>query len=267
MHSLDLAQICREVTDLSTEVSDFLRKESHRFDISRIELKGMNDLVSYVDREAENMIVDRLRKIIPQAGFITEENPDFKTKTQSDFHWIIDPLDGTTNFMHGVPIFAVSIGLMYQDKMVLGVVHEVNRDECFHAWQNGGAYCNEAKIQVSNVKNLKESLLATGFPYRDFDQIPEYLDIIKHLMYGSHGLRRMGSAAVDLSYVAMGRFQGFFEYNLNAWDVAAGALIVQEAGGKVSTFSGDDNFIFGKQIVAACGIHEEFLTVVQKYWK
>ncbi|MCU0446701.1 MAG: inositol monophosphatase [Microscillaceae bacterium] len=258
MNSRDFADICRQVTDLSSQIALFLRKESHAFDISKIETKGMNDLVSYVDREAENTVVSRLQEILPEAGFITEENPDFKAKTERDFHWIIDPLDGTTNFLHGLPIFAVSIGLMYQDKMVVGVVHEANRDECFHAWLGGGAYCNEQKIRVSPIQNLHESLLATGFPYRDFEQMPAYLDIIRELMYKTHGLRRMGSAAVDLSYVAMGRFQGFFEYNLNPWDVAAGALIIQEAGGTVSTFAGDDNYIFGREILAACPIHKLF---------
>jgi myo-inositol-1(or 4)-monophosphatase len=266
MNSKDYAEICRQVADLSSRVAEFLRKESHSFDIANIEIKGMNDLVSYVDREAENTVVARLQEILPSAGFITEENPDFKTKTASDFHWIIDPLDGTTNFLHGLPIFAISIGLMYKDQMVVGVVHEVNRNECFHAWLGGGAYCNEQKIRVSPIQKLSESLLATGFPYRDFEQMPAYLDIIRELMYNSHGLRRMGSAAVDLSYVAMGRFQGFFEYNLNPWDVAAGALIIQEAGGKVSTFDGGDNYIFGREILGACAVHPQFLAMVQKYW-
>lgn len=264
---MDLAQICSQVIELTKSVAAFIAEESRNFDLSKIEIKGLNDLVSYVDREAENRIVSQLKLILPEAQFIAEENPDFKSKTDHDFHWIIDPLDGTTNFLHSVPIFAISIALMQKDKVVLGVVHEINRDECFYAWSGGGAFCNGKKIQTSPIQNLRESLLATGFPYRDFDKVPAYLEIIKAFMQNSHGIRRMGSAATDLCYVAIGRFQGFFEYNLSAWDVAAGALIIQEAGGKVSTFDGGEDFVFGKEILAACGVYDEMLQVVQSRWK
>jgi myo-inositol-1(or 4)-monophosphatase len=259
-------KICKQVVEISTEVRLFIIEQSRNFDLSKIEMKGMNDLVSYVDREAEQRIVEKLRKILPQSKFIAEENPDFKVKTQDELHWIIDPLDGTTNFLHGLPIYAISIGLQCEDKMIVGIVHEINKDECFAAWQGGGAYCNGQPIRVSPIQALQDSLLATGFPYRDFDQVPAYLDIIKELMRKTHGLRRMGSAAVDLAYTAMGRFQGFFEYNLNAWDVAAGALLVQEAGGRVTDFSGGEDFVFGKQIVAGCAIQPAFLEVIQKHW-
>ncbi len=264
---MNLSEICKKVTQITKESTSFIRQEAQNFDWEKVEIKGMNDLVSYVDKEAEQRILEQIIKLIPDAGFVTEENPNFKEKTDKEFHWLIDPLDGTTNFLHGLPIFATSIGLMQGDKMVLGVVHEVNRDECFYAWEGGGAFCNNKKIQISPLKSLSESLLATGFPYRDFDKVPSYLDIVKDFMQKSHGLRRMGSAAVDLAYVACGRFQGFFEYNLNPWDVAGGSLIIQEAGGKVSTFSGGDDYVFGQEILACGHIHSEMLEVIQKHWK
>lgn len=267
MADLDLETLSRQVILVSKEVGTFLRKEAQVFDVSKIEHKGINDLVSYVDREAEKKLVKRLQELIPDCGFYTEEDDQNKTITEKEFHWIIDPLDGTTNFMHSIPIFATSIALMQEDELVLGVVYEVNRDECFYAWKGGGAYCNQKPIQVSGINNLSNALLATGFPYRDFDQAPVYLNIINDMMRHSHGLRRMGSAAVDLCYVAIGRFEGFFEYNLNAWDVAAGALIVQEAGGTVSTFTGGNDYLFGREMVAACGIHPQMIELIGRHWK
>lgn len=262
-----LNQLTENVKNLTSDVAKFIRNESKNFDRNKIEIKGLNDLVSYVDREVENQIVKVLEELLPEAKFITEENPDFKQKTNADYHWIIDPLDGTTNFLHSLPIFAISIGLMKGDKMVLGVVHEVNKDECFSAYKDGGAFCNNEKIQVSSIQSLSNSLLATGFPYRDFDKVPYYLDIIKEFMQCTHGLRRMGSAAVDLAYTACGRFEAFFEYNLNPWDVAAGTLLIEEAGGKVTAFDGGNDFIFGRELVASCGIQTEMLAIIQKYWR
>lgn len=263
---MNFENICRKVVDISGQVAEFIRNEAANFDISRIEHKGLNDLVSYVDREAENRLVAQLKDLIPDSAFFTEENEDHKSITDKDFHWIIDPLDGTTNFLHGLPIYAISTALLYKDELVVGVIHEINRNECFYAWKDGGAYCNDQPIRVSPITQLSESLLATGFPYRDFDKIPAYLEIIKTLMQHTHGLRRMGSAAVDLAYVAIGRFQGFFEYNLNAWDVAAGALLVKEAGGIVTSFDGGNDFVFGKQIVAAGSVHAEMLGMIQQHW-
>jgi myo-inositol-1(or 4)-monophosphatase len=262
----DLAILCEKTVEITKNVGEFIRQESLGFDLSKIEIKGMNDLVSYVDKEAEKALIEKLSQILPEAGYFTEEDASAKTITDKPYHWIIDPLDGTTNFLHGLPLYAISIGLMHENKMVMGVVYEINKDECFWAWKDGGAYCNGRKIQVSPVNQLNNSLLATGFPYRDFDMVPSYLNIIKDFMKHTHGLRRMGSAAVDLAYVAMGRFQGFFEYNLNAWDVAAGALIIQEAGGKVSTFKGTEDYVFGREIVASGNIQGQMLEVIGQHW-
>jgi len=263
---MNYESVCRKTIEVALSVGSFLKNEFQHFDISKIEYKGLNNLVSYVDREAEKRLMAALIQIVPEAAFITEESPDKQTLTDNTYHWVIDPLDGTTNFLHGLPVFAISIALIEGTKAKVGVVYEVNRGECFYAWEGGGAYCNDKIIQVGQQDTLSESLLATGFPYRDFGKMKCYLCIIEDLMKHCHGLRRMGSAAVDLVYVACGRFQGFFEYNLSPWDVAGGALIVQEAGGTVSTFHDTDDFIFGNEIVATGKIHKPLLEIIQTHW-
>lgn len=257
-----LSQLLEEVQDIAKEAGAFIRKERQHFSMEKVEHKGLNDLVSYVDKEAEKMIVAKLSKILPEAGFITEEGTT--AKEAADLTWVIDPLDGTTNFIHGLPVFAVSIALMEEDEVVLGVVYEVNRHECFYAMKGGGAFCNDTRIYVSKAKTLSESLIATGFPYYNFELIDKYMNALKELMQCTHGLRRLGSAAVDLCYVASGRSEGYFEYNLNSYDVAAGALIVEEAGGTVTDFKQGRDFVFGRQIVSTNGlIHQEFLNKVE----
>lgn len=262
---IELGKILTNTKALVLEVGDFIRQESKNFSTSDIEHKGFNDLVSYVDKSAEKQLVDGCSKILPQAGFIAEEGTS--DKKGETYNWIVDPLDGTTNFTHGLPVYAISLALMQGDEIILGIVYEINRDECFYAIRGEKAFLNEKEISVSKAGQLKHSLLATGFPYYDFDQMNTYLQILNDFMQKTHGLRRMGSAAVDLAYVACGRFEGFFEYNLNAWDVAAGAFIVQQAGGTVTDFKGGNDYIFGREIMAACSIHEEMIEVIQNRWK
>lgn len=264
---MDLADIERNVVDLCRKVGGFILKEGKAFDRSKIEQKHrFNNLVSYVDKEAERMLVEELHRIFPGAGFITEEGTAGST-ADSEFNWIIDPLDGTTNFLHGLPIYAISIGLARNKQVILGVVHEMNRDECFHAIEGGAAYCNDQVIKVSSIQHLNESLLATGFPYYHLAKKDDYLEIIKEFLSKTHGIRRFGSAAIDLAYVACGRLEGFFEYNLNSWDVAAGTFIVQQAGGKVTDFSGGNSYIFGGELCASCGaIHDEMLEIIKPRW-
>ena len=257
-----LLDLTRKVAE---DVGTFIEKERMHFSMDRVEHKGFNDLVSYVDKEAEQQCVSRLQEIFPEAGFITEEGTN--TTQGETYNWVIDPLDGTTNFIHGLPVFAVSIALMEQEEVVLGVVYEVNRKECFYAYKGGGAFCNGVAIQVSKAPNLAASLIATGFPYYQFDLIDRYMAIMKSLMQKTHGLRRLGSAAVDLCYVAAGRSEGYFEYNLNSYDVAAGVLLVQEAGGQVTDFGGGRDFIFGRHVVATNRlIHQELMEVVGEHW-
>jgi myo-inositol-1(or 4)-monophosphatase len=263
--AVNLIQIEKDVIDLCTSVADFIRKESLHFDHSRIEQKGsFSNLVSYVDKESERKLVTSLKEILPGSGFLAEEGSD--SKGENEYQWIIDPLDGTTNFLHGVPIFAISVALLRQEKPVLGVVYEVSHSECFHAIENGKAYCNYAEIRVSPISTLSESLLATGFPYYHTEKKDQYLDIIKTFLEKTHGIRRLGSAAIDLAYVACGRLEGFFEYDLKAWDVAGGTFILQQAGGKVTDFSGGSNFLYGGELCAAGNIHGEMLQVIQERW-
>lgn len=263
---LNLENICQKVCDTCVNVGEFILSESIKIKNSDIEVKGLHDFVTYVDKSSEKKIIESLLPLIPNAGFIAEENT-LSTKGE-EYNWIIDPLDGTTNFIHGVPCFAISIALMYKNELVLGVIYEINQKEMFYGWKNGGAYLNGKKISVSKNENLDKSLLATGFPYYDYQYINEYMDLFVYCMKNTRGLRRLGSAAVDLAYVACGRFEGFYEYGLRAWDVAAGAFLVAEAGGKVSDFSGNNDFIFGKEIIATnTPIFEEFSNIIKMHFK
>lgn len=254
--------ITKQTCEAAQEAADFIRKESLSFDKSKTEHKGLHDLVSYVDKTSEKILVDRLAKIFPEAGFITEEST--VARSDKEYNWIIDPLDGTTNFIHGLPCFCVSIALHHRDRLLAGVVLEVNFNECFYGWHQGGAYMNGKRISVSATSSLQHSLLATGFPYTDYTRMEEYMKVFDYCMRNTRGLRRLGSAAADLAYTACGRLDGFFEYGLNVWDVAGGALIVKEAGGVVSDFSGEDNFLFGAELVATnANIYKEFMQVIR----
>lgn len=224
----------------------------------------MNDFVSYVDKGAEKLLVERLAAILPEAGFITEEGTSAKVGAR--YCWVIDPLDGTTNFLHGFYPYAVSIGLMDNNDVIAGVVHEVGKNETFTAWKDGGAWLNGKPAHVSNVTTLADSLIATGLPYSDFHRLGQYMESLTYLCRHSLGIRRLGSAATDLAYVACGRFEGFYEYGLHRWDIAAGILLVREAGGQVSDFSANENNLSGDEIVASSSnVFSEFLESVSRF--
>lgn len=255
-----------QVVAIARLAGNFIRKESMNFNAGDVEVKGLNDLVSYVDKTAEEQLVDNLAVLIPEAGFITEEGTS--EKKGATFNWIIDPLDGTTNFIHGVPVYSISLALYEGDTPVLGLVYEINRGEMFYSYQGAPAFLNNQVIRVSSRRTLSETLLATGFPYYQFDQQEAYMKLLAELMQRTHGLRRMGSAAVDLAYVACGRFDAFFEYNLNAYDVAGGAYIVQQAGGRVMNFSGGPEFINKREILATNGlVDQEMLEAIGRHFK
>ena len=259
---MDFERICSQVIEIATETANFIRSQKDKITFDIIDSKGSNDFVTYVDTTSEKMIVDALQNIIPEAGFIAEEGTS--TKKGEIYNWIIDPLDGTTNFIHGVPTFSISIALMENETLILGVVYEVMRNECFYAWKGSKAFLNGKEISVSKRKTVSDSLLATGFPYYDYKRLEPFLKTLGYFMLNSQGIRRIGSAATDLAYVACGRFEGFYEYSLNPWDVAAGAFIVQQAGGKVCDFSGENNYLFGREIIATnSNITMNFLTVVK----
>jgi len=260
---MNLEVITRQISEVVRKASSFIQQEAQTFASDKIEYKEFNNLVSYVDKEAEKLLVSGLKEIVPEAGFITEEGTAGEPGDPTALNWIIDPLDGTTNFIHGLPVYCVSVGLAQGKIPIAGVIHEPNLDELFYAWQGGGAWCNGRKLQISPVSKLSESLLATGFPYHRFEKHRQYMQILELLMQKTHGIRRLGAAAVDLAYVAAGRFEGFYEYNLHPWDMAAGVLLVMEAGGKVTDFQGGDNYLFGGDIVACAGAHQELLEVIR----
>lgn len=265
---MDFQVIVKDVIRICEDTGEFIRKEAENFDLSRVEQKtAFNNLVSYVDKEAEQKLVRGLQSLVPGAGFITEEGT-VEQSAKSDHHWIIDPLDGTTNYLHGLPIYAISVALTYKNQPVLGVIYHIVRREIFYAVEGDYAFCNGKRIQVSTVPTVSESLLATGFPYHHSEKAGAYLDIIKEFLDKTHGVRRLGSAAIDLAYVACGRLEGFFEYNLNPWDVAAGVLIVKQAGGSVCDFKGGNDVLFGRELCASNGnLEKEMLAIIQKHWK
>lgn len=266
---VDLNQLTQKVVEISKQIGHFIRKERKEFDLNKVEIKGLNDLVSYVDKTSEKLLIEQLALLLPDSIFLAEEssidNPIHNDPNK--YIWIIDPLDGTTNFVHGIPCYAISIGLLYQSEIILGVVYEVAKDECFYAFKNGGAFLNDVKIKVSQSKTIKDSLLATGFPVNNFSKMEAYLKTLEFLIQNSHGIRRIGAASVDLCYLACGRVDGFFEYNLKPWDVAGGSIIVKEAGGTICDFKGDNNWLFGKEIVATNHlIKNEFEKLIQLHF-
>ncbi|GAB4486900.1 MAG: inositol monophosphatase family protein [Saprospiraceae bacterium] len=245
------------------ETAAFIRTETGRVQAGQIEEKFLNGLVSYVDRTAEEMLVERLSNLFPEAAFITEE--ETVAQQNAEFQWIIDPLDGTTNFLYNVPHFSVSVGLKAGDDLVLGIVHHVPQDEMFYAWQGGGAWCNGQPIRVSSRGEMRQALISTGFPYHNFSRADEWFAALREFMAEGRGARRFGSAALDLAWVAAGRFDVFFEYGLNSWDVAAGAVLVREAGGYTTDFSGGSDFIEKKEMLACNeAVFEKALKVVRK---
>ena len=244
----DLHTICDRVCAIARETGAYIRSQTGQLTQGHVESKGIHNFVTYVDKTAELQLVAALQKLLPEAGFIVEENTS--DKKGADYHWVVDPLDGTTNFIHGVPVFCVSIALMHQSEVVVGVVYEINHDECFRAVMGHGAFLNDRPISVSGARSVNDTLLATGFPYYDYKRINYYMELFTWCLRNSHGVRRLGSAAADLAYVACGRYGGYFEYSLSPWDVAAGSLLVAEAGGLISDFSGGNNFIHGNEIIA-----------------
>jgi myo-inositol-1(or 4)-monophosphatase len=262
----DLKNICREIEKAAREAGNFILNESKVFDINRTEKKGLNDFVSYVDKGSEKMLVEKLSLLLPEAGFVTEEGTSKKTGLK--YCWVIDPLDGTTNFLHGFHPFSISIALKEGDEVIAGVVYEVSGNETFSAWKDGGAWLNGSKIQVSKAPKLADSLVATGFPYSDFHLLDSYMKCLTHFCKHTHGIRRLGSAAIDLAYVACGRFDAFYEYGLHEWDIAAGMLLVREAGGRVSDFSGNEKNLKGEEFIAAnASVFAEILEIVSKFMK
>jgi myo-inositol-1(or 4)-monophosphatase len=263
--NFDWVDITTKVERICREVGAFQLLHWNQVKNTEIEIKSANQLVSFVDQQSEQKLIEGFTALIPESTFIGEELSPENRKLQ-EITWIIDPLDGTTNFLHGLPVFSISVALFYQDEPVVAVIHCPALQETFTASIGNGATLNGQKIQVANHTDLSNTLLATGFPYYKFDQLEGYLELLKECMQSTRGLRRMGSAAIDLAYVACGRFDAFFEMNLSPWDIAAGMLLVREAGGKVTDFHGTNNVLFSNQILATShSIYGDFSHVVSKY--
>ena len=286
MTEIDLKQLTLSVCQVAREAGSYIRKERASFSVDKVERKHAHDYVSYVDKGSEQLIVKALRRLLPEAGFITEEGTtkmeDGRGEMEetssiipqtSDFTWVVDPLDGTTNFIHGFAPYAVSIALCRGRVIVIGVVYEIVSDECFYAWKSGGAYldggckkedgrCEPLKVGTSGIN---DALLCLQLPYNSDD----YKPVIKRLIdrfYGNVGsIRMMGSAAIALCYVAAGRLDAYAERYIGQWDYMAGALIVMEAGGRVTNYDGDDYFMEGDSVVATNGVvHQDLLREVRR---
>ena len=262
MKQIDLEKCTKAVCEIARRAGAYIREERQKFSLESVERKHAHDYVSYVDKGSEKLIVSALRELLPEAGFITEEGTVGEVKSgevnSEKLLWVVDPLDGTTNFIHQYAPYAVSIALLQGKTILIGVVYEICADECFYAWQGGGTYLDGKPLHVSNQK-IQDALLCFQFPYNS----EAYKPTIKHLIdtfYGNIGsIRACGSAAMALCQVAAGRLDGYAEQYLGQWDFMAGSLIVMEAGGQVTDYAGSDDFTHGNSVVATNGIIQQNL--------
>jgi len=260
---MSLERLCADVQELAINTAGFIKDEQRKLSLDSIRSKGLHNYVTYVDTGAEERIVSGLQILLPGSGFIAEEGTtDIRGER---YNWVIDPLDGTTNFIHGFPPYAISIALLDGEETILGVVYELTAGECFYAWKDSKAYLNGNAIRVSSTETVSQSLIATGFPYTNFARIGPFMQSFKYFLKNSHGIRRLGSAATDIAYVACGRLEAFYEYGLHPWDVAAGALILERAGGRICDFSGGNNWMYGEEFIGCNeNIYNEFLDLINR---
>ncbi len=261
LHKQELTKALSFACGLTCRVGDFVYRSAHKK--KRISYKGAVDLVTQFDRRSQDMIVRALRKKYPAHGILSEEN--VRRKSTAVYKWIIDPLDGTTNFAHGLPIWALSVALEYEGIIVLGIVYDPTRKEMFHALKGGGAFLNKQRIHVSRVKKLDTALLVTGFPYDIRKSTKNNLDHFSNFAVRAQAVRRLGSAALDLCYTACGRFDGYWEIKLSPWDQAAGSMIIKEAGGTITDFQNREFDIYGDEVLGTNGhIHHQMLKILNK---
>lgn len=251
--------------DAAISAAGLIQRHAGRLHDAQVREKSTNDIVTEIDELAQEIIIDKLAEAFPTYGVLAEEGttgvPDL---TAAGFRWIIDPIDGTTNFLHGVPPFSVSIALQNKSELVVGVVLDISRGELFSAVRGGGVYVNGQRVRASSTKTLNQALVTTGFPYRAFDRVDGYIEAMRRVMRSCRGLRRPGSAAIDLAYVAAGRFDAFYETDLDPWDVAAGMVLVEEAGGRVTDFIPEETPLHAREILATNGhLHDAMLEILE----
>lgn len=251
-----------KIIEIAREAGEIIREgfgSNFQIDIKT----GENNLVTEIDKKSEKTIIDFIKKDFPDHSILAEESgKDFRS---GDFLWVIDPLDGTTNFAHGLPYFSVSIGLQRGEEIIAGVIYDVMLNRMYAAEKGSGTYCNDKKVFVSTNDKLERSLLVTGFPYDVEDQIDRAVDLFGEFVKRSRAVRRLGSAAIDMAYVAAGIFDGFWEEKLNPWDVCAGIILVEEAGGKISDYKGNKITIYDKQILATNNfVHNQMTEIINK---
>lgn len=261
---LNLSLLVRQVCETAKEAGAFIRDEQKKFNRNAVEKKHAHDYVSYVDKESEKRIVARLKDLLPEAGFITEEG-SIAHNEHAEYCWIVDPLDGTTNFIHNNAPYCVSIALRDKAELLIGVVYEITRDECFWTYKGSASYLNEVPIHVSPISALDDAFIELGFPYNAEAYKPMAVHLVNRLYGNVGGLRLIGAAAAELCYIAAGRFDARIEAFLGPWDIAAGTLILENAGGKVSDFKGGDSFCSGIQVLASNGkLHADLMNIIDK---
>ena len=248
--SLALHPMLNTAIKAARSAGTIINRASLDLDLLKVNTKAPNDFVTEVDHAAEAAIIETLLGAYPGHGILAEESGSAHGAKDSEYVWIIDPLDGTTNFIHGFPVYAVSIALAFRGQVQQAVVYDPNRNDLFYASKGRGAFLNDRRLRVSKRVRLAECLIGTGFPFRKGDDFKRYLQMFELVMQGCAGLRRPGSAALDLCYVAAGRTDGFFETGLSPWDIAAGALLVTEAGGLVGNFTGEADYLYQREVVA-----------------
>ncbi|QPF74322.1 inositol monophosphatase [Roseateles sp. DAIF2] len=243
-----------------------INRASLDLDILKINTKSPNDFVTEVDQAAENAIIETLLQAYPDHGILAEESGRSHGNKHSDYVWIIDPLDGTTNFIHGFPVYCVSIALAFRGKIEQAVVYDPTRNDLFYATKGRGAFLNDKRLRVSKRTRMSDALIGTGFPFRRGDNFKRYVKMFEEVMQQCAGLRRPGAAALDLCYVAAGYYDAFFETGLNPWDVAAGSLIITEAGGLIGNFTGEADFLNQREVVAGSPkIYGQLVQILSPY--
>ncbi len=254
----------REARLVIRHAGAFARREFEIFDPAAVQYKAENDPFTYVDVQTEILLKEGLSGLIPGAGFTTEEMES--EQSSNGWEWIIDPIDGTSNFTHGIPHFCISVGLAFRREMVAGFIFDPVQEKMYHTRLGAGAWEEDRRLRCSSRQELPLALVATGFPYSDMGWRRDWVELMVQILDAAHGIRRFGSAALDLVAVAAGRIDVFVEYNLKPWDVAAGALLVQEAGGVVSDFQGGNAYIYGRQLLATNShLHSSMLSLMTKF--